>query len=73
LEQLRILLQDEADAIQYGGSEGLAPGGAPPATGILLIPILQMRQRLAALGPVLTRYDGATWTEMMLELSSGNF
>jgi hypothetical protein len=73
LEQLRILLQDEADAIQYGGSEGLAPGGAPPATGILLIPILQMRQRLAALGPVLTRYDGATWTEMRLELSSGNF
>jgi hypothetical protein len=73
LEQLRILLQDEADAIQYGGNEGLAPGGAPPATGLLLIPILQMRQQLVALQPNLADFDSSTWNNVKAELSSGNF
>ena len=33
LEQLRIVLQDEADNVQYGGE--LAPGGPPPAVPAL--------------------------------------
>lgn len=73
LEQLRILLQDEADAIQYGGNEGLAPGGAPPATGILLIPILQMRQKLASIEPQLSGFDAGVWSATKLELSRGSF
>ena len=73
LEQLRILLQDEADAIQYAGKEGLAPGGAPPATGLLLIPVLQLRQRLKALAPALARYDADSWSKLRFDISSGDF
>lgn len=73
LETLRILLQDEADAIQYGGNEGLAPGGAPPASGLLLIPIVQMRQTLAGFEPVLKTFDGTAWGKAKTELSMGNF
>ena len=73
LEQLRILLQDEADAIQYGGSEGLAPGGAPPATGLLLIPVIQLRETVRALKPTLASFDSSAWSAAQLKLSSGNF
>ena len=73
LEQLRILLQDEADAIQFGGTEGLAPGGAPPATGLSLIPIIQMRQKLKAIEPRLAQYDSSTWSDVARELSTGSF
>jgi hypothetical protein len=73
LETLRIMLQDEADAIQYGGQEGLAPGGAPPATGLTLIPILRMRERLKALQPSLSEFDGARWAAVAAEISAGDF
>jgi len=73
LETLRILLQDEADAVQYGGSEGLAPGGAPPASGITLIPIVQMFQTLKKWQPVLNTFDAGAWAEVQLTISSGDF
>ena len=45
LEKLRILLQDEADATQYGGE--LAPGGPPVGLPYLsLVPIVQMQSVL---------------------------
>ena len=41
LEKVRIVLQDEADAVMYGGE--LAPGGPPPAFPVLmLIPIVNL-------------------------------
>ena len=41
LEKVRILLQDEADATQYGGE--LAPGGPPVGLPYLsLVPIVQV-------------------------------
>ena len=67
LEKVRILLQDEADAIQYGGQEGLAPGG-PPSTvpALLLIPIVQMQAALKELEPALA--DQGKWDNAMLVL-----
>eukprot|EP00964_Phaeocystis_antarctica_P120225 scaffold83974_cov45-Phaeocystis_antarctica.AAC.4 len=45
LEKVRILLQDEADATQYGGE--LAPGGPPVGLPYLsLVPIVQMQSVL---------------------------
>jgi len=50
LEQLRVALQDEADAVQYGGE--LAPGGPPPALpALFLIPIVQMQSTLKGCKP----------------------
>jgi len=73
LEKLRVALQDEADAVQYGGNEGLAPGGAPPATGVALIPILQMRQTLKTLSPSLETFDSGAWSDIRRQVSSGTF
>ena len=50
LEQLRVVLQDEADATQYGGE--LAPGGPPAGVpGLQLVPIAQMRATLMKMEP----------------------
>jgi len=55
LERVRILLQDEADAVQYGGKEGLAPGGPPAAVpALLLIPVVRMQKTLRSLEPALS-------------------
>ena len=49
LEKVRILLQDEADATQYGGE--LAPGGPPVGLPYLsLVPIVQVRVRVRVRG-----------------------
>jgi hypothetical protein len=72
LEKVRILLQDEADAIQYGGQEGLAPGG-PPSTvpALLLIPVVQMQAVLRELQPSLS--DFSKWDQVMLVLERAPF
>ena len=50
LENLRIVLQDSADDVKYGGE--LAPGGPPTSTPAqLLLPIVQMEVALKSLAP----------------------
>jgi hypothetical protein len=72
LEQVRIFLQDEADAVQYGGQEGLAPGGPPPAVPALrLLPIVQMQQTLRTLPPMVA--DQARWETLYDVVSTGQF
>lgn len=72
LESLRILLQDEADNMQYGGE--LAPGGPPPAVPTLtLIPIVQMHETLKKLAPQLATFDAGSWQAMAVVLSTGPF
>lgn len=70
LEKLRIYLQDEADAVQYGGE--LAPGGPPSSTPLLLlVPILQMQKTLSKCsGPI---KDFEQWPRLQLLLSTGPF
>ena len=70
LEQLRIILQDEADNISYGGE--LAPGGPPSAIPALqLIPIVQMEATLAKLEPQLANEE--KWDAIMSVITSGPF
>lgn len=70
LESLRVLLQDEADATQYGGE--LAPGGPPSAVpALLLVPIVQMRATLNKVAPLLE--DPARWDALRAVLSTGPF
>lgn len=72
LEKVRILLQDEADAIQYGGQEGLAPGGPPSSVPALqLIPIVQMQAALKELQPKLADFDN--WDSVLLVLERAPF
>lgn len=70
LEKIRILIQDESDAIQYGGE--LAPGGPPPDKPALqLIPIVQMRATLGKLKPAVA--DQKRWDELLIVLTTGPF
>lgn len=70
LEQLRIVLQDQADDLQYGGE--LAPGGPPSAIPSLqLAQIVQMDATLAKLEPQLT--DESKWDAMLSVLTTGPF
>lgn len=70
LEQLRIVLQDQADDLQYGGE--LAPGGPPSAIpSLLLVPIVQMDATLAKLEPLLS--DESKWDAMLSVLTTGPF
>lgn len=72
LENVRILLQDEADAVQYGGAEALAPGGPPPAVpALLLIPLVQVQATLRSFKPLLA--DASRWPMLQDVLSSGPF
>ena len=70
LEQLRIVLQDEADNVQYGGE--LAPGGPPPAVPALqLIPIVQMQAKLRKSSPMVD--DQAQWPALYQIMTTGSF
>ena len=71
LEQIRILLQDEADNVKYGGE--LAPGGPPPlyGSGLRLLPIVQMQATLRKIAPLLS--DQSKWGALREALSSGPF
>jgi hypothetical protein len=70
LEQLRVMLQDEADATMYGGE--LAPGGPPAApTLLLLVPIVQLEATLKSIQPLLS--DSSRWPSAITVLSSGPF
>jgi len=70
LEQLRVALQDEADAVQYGGE--LAPGGPPPALpALFLIPIVQMQSTLKGCKPSVL--DASRWPALIELLTTGPF
>ena len=70
LEQLRVVLQDEADNLQYGGE--LAPGGPPSAVpALLLVPIVQMEATLAKLEPSIA--DETKWDALMAVITSPPF
>lgn len=70
LESVRVLLQDEADAVQYGGE--LAPGGPPPAVpALLLIPVVQIQATLRSMKPQLD--NPAKWPALLDVLSVGPF
>jgi len=70
LESIRIVLQDEADATQYGGE--LAPGGPPPAIpSLLLIPIVRMQATLKGCNELVR--EPSRWTEMLQILSETPF
>ena len=70
LEQLRIVLQDEADAVFYGGE--LAPGGPPTAPALLLlVPILQVEAALKSIESLLK--DTSKWSSIISVLSTGPF
>ena len=70
LEKLRIILQDEADATQYGGE--LAPGSPPSSTPLLLlVPIVQIQRTLNGVAPLLK--DFGEWPRVQLLLSTGPF
>lgn len=70
LEQLRVALQDEADATMYGGE--LAPGGPPAAPALLLlVPIVQLEATLESIQPLLS--DASRWPSIVAVLSSGPF
>jgi len=72
LEKARIFLQDSADEIQYGGQEGLAPGGPPSALPALqLIPIVRMQLVLDDLRPSLT--DVSKWDKVLLTIERAPF
>ena len=70
LEKVRILLQDEADATQYGGE--LAPGGPPVGLPYLsLVPIVQMMNTLVrSRDAVANRKE---WPALIKLLSTGAF
>ena len=70
LEKLRILLQDEADATQYGGE--LAPGGPPVGLPYLsLVPIVQMQSVLVRSRDAVA--DRKQWPALITLLSTGQF
>jgi hypothetical protein len=70
LEQLRVTLQDEADATMYGGE--LAPGGPPASSALLLlVPIVHIESTLASIKPLLA--DASRWPSIVALLSSGPF
>ena len=70
LEKLRILLQDEADATQYGGE--LAPGGPPVGLPYLsLVPIVQMQSVLVRSREAVA--DRKQWPALITLLSTGQF
>ena len=70
LEKLRIVLQDSADDISYGGE--LAPGGPPSAKPeLLLAAIVQMEATLKKLAPMLA--DQSKWDAARLTVSTGPF
>ena len=70
LEQLRILMQDQADAALYGGE--LAPGGPPAAANeLLLAPVLQLFRTLRKCEPLLA--DQESWAGLAKLLTSGPF
>ena len=70
LEQLRIVLQDQADAVQYGGE--LAPGGPPAAVPALaLVPIVQLQATVKQCeGKV---GDQSRWPNLITTLTTGPF
>ena len=70
LENLRIVLQDSADDVKYGGE--LAPGGPPTSTPAqLLLPIVQMEVALKSLAPSVA--DEKRWDSVIALLTSGPF
>ena len=70
LEKLRILLQDEADATQYGGE--LAPGGPPVGLPYLsLVPIVQMQSVLVRSRDAVA--DRKQWPALIKLFSTGQF
>ena len=70
LEKLRILLQDEADATQYGGE--LAPGGPPVGLPYLsLVPIVQMQSVLVRSRDAVA--DRKQWPALITLFSTGQF
>ena len=70
LEKVRILLQDEADATQYGGE--LAPGGPPVGLPYLsLVPIVQMQNVLVRSRDIVT--NRKEWPALIKLLSTGAF
>ena len=72
LEKARVFLQDSADEIQYGGQEGLAPGGPPSALpAVQLIPIVRMQQVLTELSPNLD--DVSKWDAVLLTIERAPF
>ena len=69
-ENVRILLQDSSDALQYGGE--LAPGGPPSVVpGLQLIPIMQMQATLKQQLPLVER--PAEWPGLLEVVTSGPF
>ena len=72
LESVRIFLQDEADAVQYGGQEALAPGGPPAANpGLRLIPIVQMQATLRKAAPMVEDFE--QWSTLRQLVTTGSF
>ena len=70
LEKVRILLQDEADATQYGGE--LAPGGPPVGLPYLsLVPIVQMQNVLVRSRDIVT--NRKEWPALIKLLSTDAF
>jgi len=70
LEKVRILLQDEADATQYGGE--LAPGGPPVGLPYLsLVPIVQMQTTLVRSREAVANQK--EWPAVIKLLSTGSF
>ena len=70
LEQLRIVLQDQADNVQYGGE--LAPGGPPAAVPALaLVPIVQLQAAVKAVENKVD--DQSRWPNMITTLTTGPF
>lgn len=70
LEEARVLLQDQADAVQYGGE--LAPGGPPPQVPALsLVPILQIQVELQRCRAFLR--DESMWPKVLSMISTGPF
>jgi len=69
-ENVRILLQDSSDALQYGGE--LAPGGPPSVVpGLQLIPIMQMQATLKQQLPLVER--PAEWPSLLEVVTTGPF